>query len=102
MLKWMSWFSNKRLLEPIGYIPPAEAEANYWKQQAELASTTKSQRRRSRRVEPWVHGPTGGPPAAPAVKTQAANLTVRPHRPDSSQQESSKPGAVQSKLRCCR
>lgn len=23
-------FNNVRLLKPIGYIPPAEAEANYW------------------------------------------------------------------------
>jgi hypothetical protein len=25
-------FSHRRLLEPIGYIPPAEAEAHYWQQ----------------------------------------------------------------------
>jgi transposase InsO family protein len=24
------WYNNRRLLEPIGYIPPAEAEANYY------------------------------------------------------------------------
>jgi putative transposase len=33
-LEWVSWFNNHRLLEPIGYIPPAEAEASYWQQQA--------------------------------------------------------------------
>jgi putative transposase len=33
-LQWVHWFNHHRLLEPIGYIPPAEAEANYWKQQA--------------------------------------------------------------------
>ena len=27
-LEWISWFNHHRLLEPIGYIPPAEAEAN--------------------------------------------------------------------------
>jgi transposase InsO family protein len=26
------WFNNRRLLEPIGNIPPAEAEANYYAQ----------------------------------------------------------------------
>jgi putative transposase len=31
-LEWVSWFNHHRLLEPIGYIPPAEAEANYWRQ----------------------------------------------------------------------
>jgi putative transposase len=41
-LEWVSRFNNKRLLEPIGYIPPAEAEANYGKKQAEVSSTTKS------------------------------------------------------------
>lgn len=29
-LKWVDWFNNRRLLEPIGNIPPAEAEANYY------------------------------------------------------------------------
>ncbi len=28
-LGWVDWFNNRRLLEPIGNIPPAEAEANY-------------------------------------------------------------------------
>ena len=28
-LEWVAWFNHHRLLEPIGYIPPAEAEANY-------------------------------------------------------------------------
>ncbi len=27
-LEWVSWFNHHRLLEPLGYIPPAEAEAN--------------------------------------------------------------------------
>ena len=34
-LHWVHWFNHERLLEPIGYIPPAEAEANYWRQLAE-------------------------------------------------------------------
>ena len=29
-LEWVDWFNNRRLLEPIGYIPPAEYETNYW------------------------------------------------------------------------
>lgn len=31
------WFNHIRLLEPIGYIPPGEAEANYWRQLASQA-----------------------------------------------------------------
>lgn len=27
-LEWVDWFNNRRLLEPIGNIPPAEAKAN--------------------------------------------------------------------------
>ena len=29
-LEWVDiWFNNRRLLKPIGNIPPAEAEANF-------------------------------------------------------------------------
>jgi putative transposase len=34
-LEWVSWFNHHRLLEPIGYIPPAEAEAKYYQQLTE-------------------------------------------------------------------
>jgi putative transposase len=37
-LEWVSWFNSQRLLEPIGYIPPAEAEANYYRQLASQAT----------------------------------------------------------------
>ncbi len=43
-LEWGSWFNHHRLLEPIGYIPPAEAEANYWRQQAQASTTSKPAR----------------------------------------------------------
>ena len=29
-LEWVDWFNNRRLLEPIGNIPPAEAAANVY------------------------------------------------------------------------
>jgi transposase InsO family protein len=35
-LEWVDWFNNRRLLEPIGNIPPAEAEANYYATLEEL------------------------------------------------------------------
>jgi transposase InsO family protein len=42
-LEWVDWFNTRRLLEPIGYVPPAEYEAAYHAQQskpqAELALT---------------------------------------------------------------
>ncbi len=31
-LEWVDWFNNRRLPEPIGNIPPAEAEARYYAQ----------------------------------------------------------------------
>jgi putative transposase len=33
-LEWVDWFNNRRLLGPIGNIPPAEAEAAYYEQLA--------------------------------------------------------------------
>ena len=33
-LTWIDWFNTRRLLEPIGYVPPAEYEANYYQQRA--------------------------------------------------------------------
>ena len=37
-LQWVSWFNHHRLLGPIGYITPAEAEANYYRQLANQAT----------------------------------------------------------------
>jgi putative transposase len=31
-LEWVDWFNHRRLLEPIGNLPPAEAEARYYDQ----------------------------------------------------------------------
>ncbi len=31
-LEWVDWFNNRRLLEPIGNVPPAEADARYYAQ----------------------------------------------------------------------
>ena len=36
-LNWVHWFNHQRLLEPIGNIPPAEAEAHYYAKLAESA-----------------------------------------------------------------
>jgi transposase InsO family protein len=39
-LTWVAWFNNQRLMGPLGYIPPAEAEANYYRQLAEQSAAT--------------------------------------------------------------
>jgi transposase InsO family protein len=62
-LHWVDWFNTRRLLEPIGYVPPAEYEARYYQQQAELVDACNNS---SSLVE--------GSPAAPA----------RPHDQDPS------------------
>jgi transposase InsO family protein len=36
-LEWVDWFNNRRLLEPIGNIPPAEFEMAYYCQLGESA-----------------------------------------------------------------
>ena len=38
-LHWVHWYNHQRLLEPIGNIPPAEAEAAYYRQHEERAMT---------------------------------------------------------------
>jgi len=47
-LEWVDWFNNRRLLEPIGGIPPAEAEAHDFAQaeRAALAACLGSRRAR--------------------------------------------------------
>ena len=42
-LEWVDWWNHRRLLQPIGMIPPAEKEADYYRQtksQSEAATHT--------------------------------------------------------------
>ena len=40
-LEWVAWINDQRLLESIGYVPPAEYEANhYWQLAEERARET--------------------------------------------------------------
>jgi transposase InsO family protein len=32
-LEWVDWCNHRRLLEPIGHVPPAEFEATHWRTQ---------------------------------------------------------------------
>jgi putative transposase len=36
-LEWVDWFNHRRLLEPIGNVPPAELEMQYFRQRSEQA-----------------------------------------------------------------
>jgi putative transposase len=31
-LEWVDWFNHRRLLEPLGYVPPTEFEAAFWRE----------------------------------------------------------------------
>jgi putative transposase len=33
-LTWIDWFNNRRLLEPLGHVPPVEYEAAYYREHA--------------------------------------------------------------------
>ena len=35
-LEWVDWFNNRRLLEPIGNVPPAEAEERFYASMKEV------------------------------------------------------------------
>jgi len=35
-LEWVDWFNHRRLLEPIGNVPPAELEASYYQSTSQL------------------------------------------------------------------
>ena len=61
-LEWVDWFNNRRLLEPIGNIPPAEAEERYYAmlEQAAAGGVTSNQiglrqtRGGSFRIASWI------------------------------------------------
>ena len=35
-LEWVAWYNSQRLMEPLGYVPPAEYEDQYHRNQADL------------------------------------------------------------------
>ena len=37
VLEWVDWFNNRRLLKPLGYVPPAEFEAAHYAKQTNPA-----------------------------------------------------------------
>ena len=39
-LEWVDWFNNRRLLDTIGYVPPAEFETAYHHNREESADAT--------------------------------------------------------------
>jgi hypothetical protein len=61
-LEWVDWFNHRRLLEPIGNMPPAEAEERYYAMLDEPAMAAQRQpnglrktRRGSNRYNSYMH-----------------------------------------------
>jgi transposase InsO family protein len=54
-LTWVDWFNTRRLLEPIGYVPPAEYEAQYYAQARAVEDVS----------DPAMDIGTGTPPGIP-------------------------------------
>lgn len=52
-LEWVSWFNHRRPLEPLGHVPPAEFEANYYR-------TLESQTATAWLKPTSLHGSRGG------------------------------------------
>ena len=42
-LDWVDWFNNRRLLEPIGNVPPVEYEQQYYQAQDGSSHAGRSQ-----------------------------------------------------------
>lgn len=53
-LEWVSWFNHHRLFEPIGCIPLAEAEANYYRQLASQAAVAVVRLKPNSLLKTWV------------------------------------------------
>jgi hypothetical protein len=92
-LPWVDWFNTRRLLEPIGDVPPAEYEARYY------AALTESDE--SERHDPKIDPPGGATNghrvvdrvvASPLITTEmpfssgadSPAAPVRPHDPEHS------------------
>jgi transposase InsO family protein len=63
-LRWVDWFNHRRLLEPIGYVPPAEYEARYYGQVGghELAASRPDEGRSAASSTPHL-SPSRRPPS---------------------------------------
>jgi len=58
-LDWVDWFNHRRLLEPIGYVPPAEYEAQHYAER-EAKSTSDPTSRGGARRQPHPDNESGG------------------------------------------
>jgi putative transposase len=77
-LTWVDWFNTRRLLEPIGYMPPAEYEAAYYAQ-LDAESTSEPDSRRGAHRHPHVNNEADGQAAErPHDSLRPRHNDVRP------------------------
>ena len=76
-LAWVDWFNTRRLLEPIGYIPPAEYEERY-DEPATVASLTSFALRRSRYGSVPLHS-SGAASCPGCVASRSNTAGMLPH-----------------------
>ena len=77
-LTWVDWFNTRRLLEPIGYVPPAEYEAKYYAQLADESTINPDSRRGARRHSHVSHDADGQAAERPHGSLRPQPTEVRP------------------------
>jgi hypothetical protein len=80
-LTWVDWLNNRRLLEPIGYVPPAEYEAQYYAQLDDESTVHPDSRRGARRHPPADDGPHGQAVEHPHDVLRRRNPEIMAQRP---------------------
>jgi hypothetical protein len=94
-LNSVDWFNNHRLFGPIGHIPPAEAEANYyagsitwiWRHDSNETASGKPGTHQFKQTEPPLscagHPPSANrpPPAPPSIGAGTAQTAPPPGSP---------------------
>jgi putative transposase len=77
-LTWVDWFNTRRLLEPIGYVPPAEYEAQYYAERADESTANPDSRRGARRLSHVNHEAEGQAAERPHGSLRPQPTEVRP------------------------
>jgi transposase InsO family protein len=82
-LEWVDWFNHRRLLEPIGYVPPAEYEALYYAQLDDDATVHPGSRRGARRQPQSDDSPHGQAVERPHDLLRRLDTDIMEQRPHS-------------------
>ena len=88
-LEWVDWFNNRRLLEPIGNIPPAEKKENFYAalERSDMAAQLRSISLRQTRCGSnpgfsWMKVGGQSPPPRGSVDAVLTRICTRKRRPE--------------------